>query len=590
MILNALTNYYEILLKEGKVGKDGWSTAKVSYAITIDNDGEVKGIVSLMTPEERGKKTVLVPVQRTVPLQKGRSSQIAPYFLCDNAKYLLGAWVPSGDAGEDAKRKKQAAEYFAASASYHRNLLEDSDSELSQSICRFFDTWDYEKNKSDFQVDWAAISTANLVFRSYETIKELQEDEEIQHLWEEYSDTSEEEKKSRCLVTGKVAPVARLHPLLKGVRGAQSSGAALVSFNGAAFESYGKEQGENAPVSEYVVNAYGKALNYLLSDSSHFRILGDTTTVFWAESEQNEDAYAQFMMELLGDMEESEEEKLLKIMDAIARGNSCNYEEMQLDPDTKFYVLGLSPNAARISIRFFYSGSFGKMISNIQEHYRRLAIESPEFEKKKYPSVGDILYETVNKNSSSKHPQPILVGALMRSILDNTRYPDAVYNHIMLRIHSERYINRNRAAILKAYILNNFEAKREVVDTMVLNEETEYTPYVLGRLFAVLEDIQTSAIGKETIKDRYFNAASSTPAVVFPQLLKLSNSHMRVLAREKKGLQIVKDRELQELFDKIHNNFPAHLSLEDQGVFMIGYYHQVQKRYKSNKEQGKQED
>jgi CRISPR-associated protein Csd1 len=296
------------------------------------------------------------------------------------------------------------------------------------------------------------------------------------------------------------------------------------------------------------------------------------------------------MMELLGDMEESEEEKLLKIMDAIARGNSCNYEEMQLDPDTKFYVLGLSPNAARISIRFFYSGSFGKMISNIQEHYRRLAIESPEFEKKKYPSVGDILYETVNKNSSSKHPQPILVGALMRSILDNTRYPDAVYNHIMLRIHSERYINRNRAAILKAYILNNFEAKREVVDTMVLNEETEYTPYVLGRLFAVLEDIQTSAIGKETIKDRYFNAASSTPAVVFPQLLKLSNSHMRVLAREKKGLQIVKDRELQELFDKIHNNFPAHLSLEDQGVFMIGYYHQVQKRYKSNKEQGKQED
>jgi CRISPR-associated protein Csd1 len=377
------------------------------------------------------------------------------------------------------------------------------------------------------------------------------------------------------------------------VRGAQSSGGALVSFNGDAFESYGKKQGENAPVSEYAADAYGKALNYLLSNSEHYRLLGDTTTVFWAESEQNEDAYAQFTMELFGDLDEAEEEKLLKVMNAIAQGRNCDYKNMQLKPETKFYILGLSPNAARISIRFFHSGSFGEMISNIQEHYKRLAIESPDYKetytKKKYPNVGDILYETVNKNSSNKQPQPILVGSLMRSILNNTRYPAALYSHIMLRIHAERNITRNRAAILKAYLIKNFEDKKEVVDTMVLNEDTEYTPYVLGRLFAVLEDIQKSAIKKETIKERYFNAASSTPAVVFPQLLKLSNSHMRVLGRENMGLQRAKEKELQELFDKVHNNFPAHLSLEDQGVFMIGYYHQVQKRYNKNKKEEKQE-
>jgi CRISPR-associated protein Csd1 len=469
-------------------------------------------------------------------------------------------------------------------------LLEDSDCAAAKSICRFFETWNYEKNKDDFQVDWGQILTSNLVFRLFETTEEVLNNDSIQKIWDDCLKDSQGENKARCLVTGEVASIARLHPLVKGVRGAQSSGGALVSFNGDAFESYGKKQGENAPVSEYAANAYGKALNYLLSEPSHYRILGDTTTVFWAESEQNEDSYARFVMELFGDIEQSDEKKLLKIMNAIATGNNCDYDNANLRPETKFYILGLSPNAARISIRFFHSGSFGEMISNIQEHYRRLAIESPQNTKKDFPSVGDILYETVNKNSSNKQPQSILVGSLMRSILNNTRYPTALYSYIMLRIHSERYVNRNRAAILKAYLIKNFEGKKEVVDTMVLNESTEYTPYVLGRMFAVLEDIQASANGKETIKERYFNAASSTPAVVFPQLLKLANSHMRVLGRDKKGLQIVKEKELQELFDKIHNNFPVQLSLEDQGIFMIGYYHQVQKRFKSTKkEEEKQE-
>ena len=142
-----------------------------------------------------------------------------------------------------------------------------------------------------------------------------------------------------------------------------------------------------------------------------------------------------------------------------------------------------------------------------------------------------------------------------------------------------RKVNRNRAAILKAYIIKNYPDKKEVVNTMKLNEDTEYMPYVLGRLFAVLEDIQRNAINKETLKERYFNAASSTPAAVFPQLIKLSNSHLRVLAREKKGIQIIKEKELQQLFQKIHDSFPVHLSLEDQGIFMVGYYHQVQKFY-----------
>lgn len=592
MILSALTNYYEHLLKEGKVGQDGWSSAKVSYAITLDQEGHVKGIQLLERPVQRGEKEVFAPVDRFVPFQKGRSRQIAPYFMCDNAKYLLGAWIPTGDLVMDEKNQKQAQAYFEASANYHKNILKNCDSPLAKAMIRFFDTWDFEENKEQLNVEWDKVTAASglLIFRSFETTEEILKDDEIHKTWDESLNQDSVDKMGRCLVTGKNAPIARLHPLLKGVRGAQSSGAALVSFNGNAFESYGKEQGDNAPVSEYAAAAYGKALNFLLKDESHHRVIGDTTMVFWADTEENEDGYARFLLEFSGDLDVSEEHKLLCIMDAIAKGRTCEYDEGELKPDTKFYILGLSPNAARISVRFFYNSTFGNMISNIKAHYDRLTIEKPSYVKKEYPSISDILFETVNKKATNKQVQPILVGAFMESVLHNRRYPAAIYSHMMLRIHAEHEINRNRAAMLKAYIIKNYPDKKEVVDSMKLNDDTEYTPYVLGRLFAVLEDVQRSAIGKETLRDRYFNSASSTPAVVFPQLLKLANSHMRVLARDNKGLQIKKEKEMESLFQKIDSSFPARLSLEDQGIFMIGYYHQVQKFYEKKTDAKDQEN
>ena len=372
------------------------------------------------------------------------------------------------------------------------------------------------------------------------------------------------------------------------MRGAQSSGAALVSFNATAFESYEKKQGDNAPVSEYAADAYGKALNYLLTDRGHYRFLGDSTVVFWAESGEN--AYSHFFGTLLGDMDEADDDKLAKVMSKIVRGEKCAYEDVELKPETRFYVLGLSPNAARISVRFFYNSTFGDMVSNINEHYKRMEIAKPVYEKKEYPDVRDILYETVNKNSTTKQAQPILVGALMRAILNNQRYPAALYSHILIRIRSEKHINRNRAAAIKAYLIKNYPNKKEVVSTMDLNENTEYMPYILGRLFAVLENIQKQAIEKETIRDRYFNSACSTPAVVFPQMLRIANSHMRVLARKNKGLQVVLDNQLLEIMDKIHDGFPTNLSLEEQGTFIIGYYHQVQKRYEKKNESAKEQE
>lgn len=412
--------------------------------------------------------------------------------------------------------------------------------------------------------------------------KEILETEEVRNLWNSSSGEDDGTCLRRCLVSGKLAQVARLHPQFKGVQGANSSGARLVSFNGSAFESYGKEQGDNAPVCQEIANAYGQALNYLLSDDGHHKQLGDSTTVFWAKAKNDENAYVDFMSQLLDGTDEHEEDKLLLAMSHIAAGEQAGYMETDLNPDVPFYILGLSPSVARISIRFFYNGTFGKMVSNIQEHYKRMEIESPVFEKKKFPSIRELLYETVNKKSTKKQPQPILSGALMRAVLENRPYPAGLYNNIMLRIHTERQVNRNRAAFIKAYIIKNFTDKKEAADTMRLNEDTEYVPYVLGRLFKTLEEIQFQAIEKETVKERYFNSASTTPSVVFPQMLRLANSHLNVLKRDKKGVQVNLEKQLSGLCNKIHSDFPEYLSLEDQGIFMLGYYHQQQEKFSKN--------
>ena len=579
MILQALTNYYEQLLQDGKVGKNGWSRAKVSYAITIDQKGKVRGIVPLESIKEDGKK--IIPTVE-VPYQKGRSRKISPNFLCDNAKYLLGAWTVTDDLVLNEKNKKQAIEYFLASKEYHQRLLGKSQSSWAKSICDFFDTWDFETFRDQFDVDWEKIiGASNLVFRSFETRAEYQNILELKEIWNSNFANQGNENVKRCLVTGERSAIARLHPLLKGVQGAQSSGAALVSFNGTAFESYGKQQGDNAPVSEYAANAYGSTLNYLLGDKAHRRLMGDTTVVFWAENGMNE--YSDFLGILLGDTEQSDEDKLVRTMSKISRGEKCTYEDVELKPETKFYILGLSPNAARVSVRFFYNSTFGKIIANMNAHYERMKIVKPMYEETEYPTVREILYETVNKKSSKKQVQPILVGAVMKALVQNQRYPAALYSHILLRIRSEKYINRNKAAIVKAYIIKNYPEKKEVVETVELNSNTTYLPYVLGRLFAVLEDIQKQAIEKETIKDRYFNSACSTPAVVFPQMMKLANSHMRVLAKSQEKIKQINyarlKKQMRELMGKINESYPKNLLLEDQGIFIIGYYHQVQEFY-----------
>ncbi len=578
MILQALAKYYENLAEKGEVSKPGWCSAKVSYLIELSKEGDVKGIIRLKSEGERGKKIQLVPQSLLVPEMVTRSSGVSANFLCDNAKYLLGITQE-----EDAKNKKRAEECFLAAKEKHLSLLTQAEGDMAKAICLFFEKWDPAKAMEHPEVreNWEEITDGgNLIFGM--GMDYAQDDPKIKEIWNSRAVEEEQEIQGICLVTGEQTEIARIHRGIKGVPGAQSSGAALVSFNASSFESYGKEQSYNAPVGKYAEFAYTTALNYLLSNREHSLQIGDSMVVFWAES--GETSYQDFFAESIDSSVDNQEE-LKKLFAKIQLGQPISFKGDELNPEQKFYVLSLAPNAARLSVRFFYENSFGNILKNISEHYKRMEIVRPKWETKEYLSLREMLFETVNKNSKDKKPVSNMATMTFRSILSGSRYPERLYSDTIIRIRAEQdegKINWRRMAIIKTYLMHNCNWK-EGDDYMGLNEESNEIAYVLGRLFSVLESIQLDANPgvQATIRDRYFNSACGTPAAVFPILIKLKNSHMKKIGREKEGTKKYYEKLFTEIMWKVNANegFPKRLSLEEQGKFAIGYYHQTQKKY-----------
>ena len=569
MILQNLAEYYENLVLQEKVSKSGWCQAKVSHAIELNEDGTIKAIISKKKEEERGKKKIWVPVLLNVPEMVTRSSGVSSNFLCDNAKYFLGI---DGDGIQ-----KRTIECFESAKERHLMLLEEANGKMARAICLFFKNWKPECADENLSVKehWDELNEGgNLIF----CMKAIyaQDEKEIQDIWEEYLKKQKQGKQGICLVTGQRAEIARIHRGIKGVPGAQSSGAALVSFNAPAFESYGKEQSYNAMVGKYAEFAYTTALNYLLNQSEYKFALGDSMIVFWAESGQEE--YQDSFLSWLNPKVDNQEE-MNKVFGNLKKGVWVDLEDIQLDPEQRFYILCLAPNAARLSVRFYYQNSFGNIIKNIAKHYQRMEIVRPSWEDMRYLGIKQMLNETVNQKSKDKTPIPNMASMVLSAILSDTKYPASLYTDTLIRIRAEQgKVTCGRAAIIKAFLIQNYKWK-EGDEYMGLNEGCEESAYVLGRLFAVLETIQKDANSgiNTTIRDRYFNSACATPASVFPTLIKLKNSHIKKLERESGGTKIYYEKMLTELMGKIEK-FPRRLSLEEQGKFMLGYYHQVKRR------------
>ncbi len=579
MILKALNDYYDALSARGEITPPGWSETKVSYALNIDENGVLRGVRSLKIMSPDGKKEL--PQKMQVPEQCKKASGIISNFLCENSSYLLGI--------DDKDKPERSVRCFEAAKALHHEILDGVDSPEADAVLKFFDSWDPASAAEDPVVSpylkdlvrgsWIVFVYDGEYVHNYPKVRAA---------WHSYRSAGTAKADTGiCLVTGKHGAVARLHPAIKGIKDAQSSGASLVSFNESASESYGHVQGMNSPVTEEAAFAYGTALNHLISDKKHLQYIADTAVVFWAEDAEPlcQDIFSCAVFG--GDTDLINDDDIKGVISALAKGISVDLNGKTIDPDNNFYVLGLAPNAARLSVRFFLCNTFGKMLSNVVAHSERLQIVKPAYISDGSLPLWRILGETVNRNEKKKQASPPMTGSVVRSILSDTAYPATLFEQTMMRIRAERSVTYGRAAILKAFFIKNvgYNVPKEVLK-VELNEESACLPYVLGRLFAVLESVQRNANPNitATIRDKYFNSACATPATIFPLLTKLSQSHLRKLEA---GKRIHYEKLIRSLECKINTTLPARLSLADQGTFHLGYYHQNQKIFeKTEKSKG----
>lgn len=582
MILQALVRCYESLAAAGKLEKPGWSMVKVSWGLELTPEGQIQRLWPLEIADAKGKKR---PQLIKLPAQTKKTVGVVSNFLCENSSYILGR--------DNKGKPERSLECFKACAARHREILAEVEHPMAKAILRFFAGWNPQTAEENAVLapEWEEIlKGGNLVFCMDGVY--AQDVPEIAQAWDEAYADDENAEMGRCLVTGQKASVAILHPSIKGIVGAQSSGAALVSFNAPSLESFGKDdrdkqgQGRNAPVSTYAAFAYTEALNYLLREPAYHSRLGDTTLIYWAEGAEEEYSSAMAGMMFSDNMEQ---EDLKDVMEALSSGKTVLWNKLPLNPDNRFYILGIAPNAARLAVRFFLQNTFGSFAANLDRHQKRLEIVRPAFDEREGLSVWSLLRETANPNSRDKKPPEPLVSALMRAVLMNTPYPAELFIQTEIRLRAEHEVSRGKAAILKAYLLRNVvelnpdnHPYKEVLQVQ-LNENTTYLPYRLGRLFAVLEALQLKANPgiNATIKDRYFNSACATPAVVFPTLVRLAQNHLNKLDG---GIKVYYDKMITGLFNAVEESYPVRLSLQDQGIFQIGYYHQKQKLFTKKEE------
>ena len=594
-ILQSLDRYYDRMAARGEAESPGFSREKISFAIMLSTDGDPVDVVDLRV--QSGKK--LVPRLMEVPAAVRRTAGISPNRLWDKSSYVLGRTAGEG---------RRTAEEHAAFRDLHRGLLAGSTDLGLVALARFLDGWDPARfDTASFP---AEMLDANIVFRLDGDTGEIHQRDAALLL---AAGSTRQAADTFCLVTGRPAPAARLHPTVKGVQGAQVAGAALVSFNLDAFTSYGKDQGSNAPTSEAAAFRYGAALNRMLDRDGPNRLrrpIGEATVAFWADASDAVPEEAAKAAEGLfaswfdpaptapagqePDLEKDAQEaaKLRDQLDKVADGRP-EEADPKLRPRTRFHVLGLAPNAARLSVRYWLDDDFAAIAGRLRDHAADMRIEpSPRLWGAKAPTVGRLLVKTTALQEKFDNIPPLLAGEVMRAVLVGTRYPRSLLAAAIIRLRAgddpgtgwhaaviRGVLERDRRLTERDRGERDRDHRSRMEVPVSLNKDDPSEAYQLGRLFAALETAQRLALGRvnATIRDRYFGAASATPAGVFPLLLRGAQNHVGKLRKERKDGWI--ERELGEIIERLPPALPRSLKLEAQGRFAIGYYHQRQAQF-----------
>lgn len=585
MIFSALAQHYDRQAKRGKLPAFGLTQEKISFALLLAKDGTLVDVDDIREHTGKKRKWKLL----TVPASFKRSGTAPPpFFLWDKTAFVLGVEQPAGSDAPVLNAKSHAA--FKA---LHLERLADATDEGLVALRKFLQAWVPEEwSECSLIVKHAPeLFASNVVFRLDGVAGYIHESAAANELVARYS-AEDDSPTATCLVTGETRPIARLHPAIKGVKGAQTSGASIVSFNLDAFDSYGKDRGANAPVSTSAAFGYTTVLNHLLQRDPHHRQcvqIGDASVVFWAEADdaQTQDAAESLFLAALDPppADSAETARLRNALEAVSQGRARETLDARLDPATKMFVLGLSPNASRLSIRYWATGSLREFAKRLAQHYDDLLIEPVPW--KTPPAAWRLLAATAAQEKSENVP-PQLAGAMMRAVLTGSRYPRTLLSAAIVRMRADKQVSGLRVALCKAVLARDLRLNVKGIETEIpvsLNREDPTPSYRLGRLFSVLESIQNAALGDKlnaTIRDRYYGSASATPALVFPLLMRGAQNHLSkaMKAPETRGRAISLEREAGEIIDGIGSHFPRTLSLEDQGRFAIGYYHQRSERFR----------
>lgn len=576
MILHALTQYYQRKAEsDGGVAPEGFENKEIPFIIVIDKQGNFIQLED--TRELKGKKKV----GRTflVPKGLGRSgskSYEVSNILWDHYGYVLAY---AGEKGQEQADRQHAS--FTSKVNELKQALPD---DAGVAAVAAFLASAAEKSKAMQAANWvecAKVKGCNLSFRLVDEAVDLVCQSKAVRAYVSQANQAQSDNvpKGICLVTGKPAPIARLHNAVKGVN---AKPAPFTSVNLSAFESYGKEQGFIFPVGEQAMFEYTTALNTLLAGKNHFRI-GDVTAICWsAKPTPLEESLASLIS---GGGKDNPDEHI----DAVKTLYKSLYNGQYQKPDgkEKFYLLGLSPNSARIVVRFWHETTVATLSEGIAAWYDDLQMvrgeNSPYPEYMPLPRLlGNLVLDGKMENLPSD-----LIAQVTDAALNNRVLPVSLLQAALRRNKAEQKITYGRASLLKAYINRAIRADRlknmkEL--TMSLDRNRQDIGYVLGRLFAVLEKTQDEANPglNATIADRYFGSASSTPIAVFGTLIRLSKHHLSKLNTEKyRGKRIFLEKLFQEIIGKI-DNFPNHLDINHQVLFGIGYYHQKQDFFQSN--------
>jgi CRISPR-associated protein Csd1 len=546
----------------------GYSVEKIGWVIPLREDGSPAGSpIDLRSGE--GKKKA--PRQLQVPASYKRPGTTPrSFFLWDNTAFVLGVTAMEG---KDAASRHEAFKVF------HRDALADETDPGLVAVLRFLVTWMPDRFT---ELGWPEeMKDQNVVFALDDERRErfIHDRMAARAAWSRLT-AEGAGAEAVCLVTGKTAPVARLHPGIKGVWGGQSSGGSIVSFNKAAFESYGHEQGDNSPVSEYAAFAYTTVLNRFLDrDSGHRIQIGDASTVFWAEAADGEtaaaaeSAFAWMIDPATADEGRIETGKVGEVLRRLRDGLPADRAVADL-AGVRFHVLGLAPNAARISIRFHVENDFGTIAANHARFVEELRIEPPPREAP--APLWRYLVETAVLRKRENVP-PNLSGDWLRAILAGTPHPLTLLSTVLMRIRAAGDVNALRVGMLKAVLVRNFEREAPVA----LDPACTDRGYLLGRLFATYEHVQRAALGAKvnaTVKDKYYGAASAQPQKVFGLLAAGAANHLSKVGRASPGRRVNLEKRLgtiMDLMDPSGQPFPPHLSAEEQAMFALGYHHQL---------------